>query len=184
LSAAREYVKQTSSAITSAEAAQQKKKDKGKATAYDPKKPKVITIYVATSWPAWQEKYVALVKEQIETKAFDDKELNTRVAKLGEMKKAMPFVQALKRRITSGEDPKTVFNRGLEFDEVETVSQMAPGLKRTTGCKDIHIVVVGEDRKKGQLYVDGKAEKEVEAKSGAEGAVPGSPGFFFENVEV
>lgn len=44
LSAARDYVRQTSSNINSAEAAQLKKRAKGKETAYDPKKPKMLTL--------------------------------------------------------------------------------------------------------------------------------------------
>lgn len=43
LSAAREYVRHTSSSINSAESAQLKKKAKGKETVYDPKKPKQLT---------------------------------------------------------------------------------------------------------------------------------------------
>lgn len=43
LSAAREYVRQTASNIGSAEATQLKRKAKGKATTYDPKKPKMLT---------------------------------------------------------------------------------------------------------------------------------------------
>lgn len=43
LSAARDYVRQTSSNINSAESLQLKKKAKGKETVYDPKKPKMLT---------------------------------------------------------------------------------------------------------------------------------------------
>ena len=92
LTAAREYVRATSSNITSAEAAQQKKKAKGKDIGYDLKKPKKLTIFAAAKFPAWQEKYIDLVREawHPDTKSINDKELNGKIAKMGEMKKAMP----------------------------------------------------------------------------------------------
>lgn len=55
LTAEREYVRATSTSMTSAEAAQQKKKAKGKEIGFDPKKPKKLTIFVADKFPAWQE---------------------------------------------------------------------------------------------------------------------------------
>lgn len=57
LTAAREYVRSTTSSITSAEGAQVKRLAKGKATQFDPKKDKKITIFVAKEWPEWQKKY-------------------------------------------------------------------------------------------------------------------------------
>ncbi|KAI1625684.1 leucyl-tRNA synthetase [Exophiala viscosa] len=174
LTATREYVKGTSSSITSAEALAAKKMAKGKSAAFDPRKPKRITIFVASNFPQWQDKYVDLVREMLEkTTLHDDKELNGKVAKMGkgpEMKKAMPFVQALKKRlVVNMEAPEAVFERKLPFDEVEIVTEMRKGLMRTTGSKDVSVVLVGED------------------KSGlppmAEQAVPGSPTFLFENME-
>jgi leucyl-tRNA synthetase len=60
LTAAREYVRVTSSNITSAEGAQVKRLAKGKAMLFDPKKDKKITIFVAQEWPAWQKRCVLL----------------------------------------------------------------------------------------------------------------------------
>ncbi len=174
LTAMREYVKGTSSNITSAEAQAAKKMAKGKSAAFDPRKPKRITIFVAKSFPAWQDKYVDLVREMLEKSTLDDdRALNGQVAKMGkgpEMKKAMPFVQALKKRlVVNNESPETVFERKLPFDEVEILNDMKKGLMRTTGCKDVVVTVVGED-KTGLPVM-------------AEHAVPGLPSFLFENVE-
>ena len=87
----------------SAEGQAVKKMAKGKATAFDPKKPKRITIFVALSWPEWQDKYVEFVRDMFEKqKLSDDKVLNGSVAKMGkgpEVKKAMAFVQGLKKRL-------------------------------------------------------------------------------------
>jgi leucyl-tRNA synthetase len=175
LSAAREYVKSTSSNITSAEAQAAKRMAKGKSAAFDPRKPKRITIYAASSFPAWQEKYIDLVRDMFSKSSLDDdKALNGQVAKMAkgpEMKKAMPFVQGLKKRIVvNGEKADVVFERKLQFDEVKILEEMRKGLMKTTGCKDVVVTVVGED------------------KSGlpatAEQAVPGQPTFLFENVDA
>lgn len=62
LTAAREFVRLTSSNITSAEGAQVKRLAKGKATLFDPKKEKKITIFAAKEWPEWQKKYIDLLR--------------------------------------------------------------------------------------------------------------------------
>ncbi|OBT69571.1 leucyl-tRNA synthetase [Pseudogymnoascus sp. 23342-1-I1] len=182
LSAMREYVRTTASNITSAEAAQQKKKAKGKDISFDPKKPKKLTIFAAKSFPAWQEKYIDLVREVFDpaTKAFNDKELTPKISKMGEMKKAMPFVQGLKKRLTGGEKPETVFDRKLAFDESKTLLQMVPGLKKAAGLKIVDIVEVSEGGATGVLVGGGEV---ASLPPPAAGAVPGVPTFHFENVE-
>jgi leucyl-tRNA synthetase len=174
LTAAREYVKTTSSNITSAEAQAAKKMAKGKAAAFDPRKPKRLTIFAASNFPAWQEKYIKLMREMFDatTLSVNDKELKGKVSKMGEVKKAMPFVQALKSRLVGQrEDPKTVFDRKLAFDEVEMLENMKKGLMKTTGCKEVVVVKVEDATRQG-------------LPSMAENALPGSPSFLFENVEA
>src|SRR5215471_1365112 len=127
LSAALVYFRSTSSNITSSEAASARKISKGKITGFDPRKPKKLTIFAARKFPEWQQKYIDLVREAFDAVSIsvNDKELNAKVGKLGEMKKAMPFVQALKRRLTQGkEQPETVFNRELGFDELRVLKDM------------------------------------------------------------
>lgn len=175
LSAAREYVKGTTSNITSAEAQASKKMAKGKASNFDPRKPKRITIFAATAFPAWQDKYVDLVRDMLAKSSLgDDKIVNGAVAKMGkgpELKKAMPFVQGLKKRIvTNKEKPEVVFERKLPFDEISVLEEMRNGLKRTTGCTEVVVIKVTEDKKEG-------------LPNQAEQAVPGQPSFLFENVE-
>jgi leucyl-tRNA synthetase len=184
LTAAREYVRMTSSNITSAEAAQQKKKAKGKDIGYDLKKPKKLTIFAAAKFPAWQEKYIDLVREawHPDTKTINDKELNGKIAKMGEMKKAMPFVQGLKKRLVGGEKPELVFNRKLAFDELKALENMVPGLKKAAGLAVVELVQVEEGGKKGHVVGSGKVVEGLPPN--AEGAVPGVPTFNFENVEV
>ncbi|KAH8811595.1 leucyl-tRNA synthetase-like protein [Xylogone sp. PMI_703] len=183
LTAAREYVRTTSSNITSAEAAQQRKKAKGKEISYDPKKPKKLTIFAASKFPAWQEKYIDLVRDAWDpnTNSANDKELNGKVAKLGEMKKAMPFVQGLKKRLTSGEKPETVFDRKLAFDELKILKDMVPGLKKAAGLTAIELIEVAEGGKTGTVVGEGREVSEL--PQGAESAVPGQPTFHFQNIE-
>ncbi|KAI6346186.1 2-isopropylmalate synthase [Pyricularia grisea] len=185
LTAAREYVKGTASNVNSAESAQLKKKAKGKEVSFDPKRPKKLTIFTAEAFPAWQQKYIDLVRENwdAEKNAIkDDKELSARIGKMGEMKKAMPFVHNLKKRLQSGEDSNTVLERKLAFDEQKTLLAMVPGLKRSAGCVAVDVVAVTEGSKKGKLLTDGGKEVDVTAQA-ADGAVPGQPTFYFENVE-
>lgn len=126
---------------------------------------------MALTYPKWQNKYIDLVREAFNevTLTVNDKELNPQVQKLGEMKKAMPFVQSLKRRLAN-EPPKTVFERKLVFDEVETLKQVLPALRKNTGCQQIDVVVVEEC---------GKSLSSI-----AENAEPGNPKFEFENISA
>ncbi|KAL1964033.1 hypothetical protein VTN77DRAFT_7579 [Rasamsonia byssochlamydoides] len=181
LSAASAYVRTTSSNITSSEANFAKKLSKGKTSSFDPRKPKKLTIYAAKKFPAWQEKYIDLVREAFDAVnlSIDDKELNAKVGKLGEMKKAMPFVQNLKKRLIQGKEaPETVFERKLPFDEFAVLSEMVGGLKRTTGCKEIEIVAVDEGGKTGTVVGTDERRENIQA----ENAVPGQPSFHFANI--
>lgn len=88
-----------------------------------------------------------------------------------EMKKAMPFVQGLKKRLVfANEKPKDVFERKLNFNEVGILEDMKKGLVKQTGCREVVVVSVNEGNKSG-------------LPPQAEVAVPGQPGFLFENVE-
>jgi leucyl-tRNA synthetase len=181
LSAASAYVHTTSSNITSAEANFAKKLSKGKASSFDPRKPKKLTIYAAKNFPTWQEKYIDLVREAFDAVhlSVNDKELNAKVGKLGEMKKAMPFVQTLKKRLIQGKEaPETVFERKLPFDEFAVLSEMLDGLKRTTGCREIEIVAVDEGGKTGTVVGTGEKREGLQA----ENAIPGQPTFNFANI--
>ena len=206
LAAAREYVRHTSSAITSAEAAQLKRKDKGKTIAYDPKKPKRLAIFVASAFPVWQAKYVELVRREFDALSVgpeakggsNDKELAAKVATMAkergsgaaETKKAMPFVQSMRRRLKDGESGEQVLNRELGFDELGVLREMAKGLMKTTGCAVVDVVKVDEGGKSGVVAVaaggedEGKrgGEKRDGLPAAAESAVPGQPTFDFANI--
>ena len=153
LTAAREYVRATSSAITSAEAQQQKRKEKGKHTLFDPKFPKRLTIYYAASYPVWQSEYIDLVRKNFDaaTLDFNEEDIMKGIKTKGgkEVKKGMAFWQSLKKSVKGGEAAEEVFERKLAFDEEEVLGFMIAGLKKTTGCRIIEVVKVeGEDEEK------------------------------------
>ncbi|KAI2464346.1 leucyl-tRNA synthetase, cytoplasmic [Annulohypoxylon bovei var. microspora] len=186
LTAARAYALATQSNITSAESAQVKKMAKGKQMSFDPKKPKRLTIYITKEFPKWQNECIELVKETWDpttmTQKCTDKELSGRVAKIGKVKEAMPFVQRLKKRLRDGEPASAVMERKLAFDESKTVVAMVPSLKRVAGLSAINVLLVTEGSKTGTDLLHGG---EMETKSPfAEQAVPGQPSFLFENIEA
>ncbi|KAL9009498.1 MAG: hypothetical protein Q9173_005476 [Seirophora scorigena] len=191
LTAAYTYIRAISSAITSAEGHQIRKKSKGKATQYDPEQPKRLTIYTASAFPSWQQKYIDLVRDFHAKSSLEDKSLNAEVGRMGEGKKAMPFVQGLKKRIQTGEKAEDVFERKLAFEETDVLGQMLRGLRKTVPrCKGVEVVeVVGEEegKKTGRIVVSdgegvGEKGKDRELLGAAESAVPGGPTFYFENV--
>ncbi|KAK4952227.1 cytosolic leucyl tRNA synthetase [Elasticomyces elasticus] len=186
LTAAREYVRTTSGSITSAEGAQQKKMAKGKSVSYDPKKEKKLSIFVALKYPAWQEKYIDIVRAATKERVIDMKAVTKQMDK-SETKKAMPFVQSLKRSLDSGVPENIVFERKLAFDEVMVLKEMVPGLRQTLQkCVSVELVKVDEGGKTG-VVVGGTSQEDqgrerTELPPPAENAVPGGPTFHFDNV--
>ena len=103
-----------------------------------------------------------------------------------ESKKAMPFINGLKRRLDNGEPKDVVLNRELAFDELSTLRSMVPGLKQTIQkCVEVEIVTVKEGGKEGTVVKEdgSQGEKRGELPAAAGSAEPGSPSFAFENVE-
>lgn len=126
-----------------------------------------------------------MVREAFDTVSLtmNEKELGPNIPK-AEMKKAMPFIQSLKRRLVAGERGETVFDRKLAYDETAVLMQMKAGLKKTTGCIEVDIIAVDEGGKSGKL-VGGEGEEWIdmaELPVSAMAAVPGHPSFHFENL--
>ncbi|GAO46196.1 hypothetical protein G7K_0433-t1 [Saitoella complicata NRRL Y-17804] len=187
LSATLEYIRGLTSSIHSAEGQQLKKQKKGKQNlAFDPKKPKKLSIFVAAAYPAWQQKYVDLVGEHYDsaTNTIDDKALLPKVSKMGEVKKAMAFVQIIKQKLqtrgnVSAED---ILSRKQLFSEGEVLSSILGFLEKSVGAKEVEVVVVHETEDGGVKGVKGAEEVEVPVQ--ALSAVPQEPSFVFVNVEA
>ncbi|KAK5131505.1 hypothetical protein LTR08_000899 [Meristemomyces frigidus] len=187
LTAAREYVRATQGSITSAEGGQMKKMAKGKATLYDPTRGKRLRIFAARRYPAWQEGVIAIVREHFVGGKVDVAKVS-KVIEKKEAKRAMPFVQHLKKQLESGVvEAEEVFERKLLFDEVAVLREMVPGLRQTVvRCEVVELIVVAEGGKSGEVVGGSEGVVVGEVREGlpgaAENAVPGQPGFFFENV--
>lgn len=174
------YIRSTSSAISAADGAQQKRLAKGKDIRYDPKQDKRLNIFVAKSWPAWQARYIDLVREKLKGITLDIRDVSKHIDK-AEMKKAMPFVHNLKRRLESGEPKDAVLERDLGFGEVKVLEEMKVLLKATVvKLKEVNIIVVEEGAKAGFRVED---EKRIDGlPQMAASAEPGSPSFEFTNL--
>lgn len=184
-SAALDYVRDLARSIRETEGAQLKKKKKGEE--FVPKNPSRIVLYVALGFPEWQDQYIDLVKDAFESMSLNfTPDFKQKVAKLGDVKRGMQFVNHLKTRLTAGgESPDTVFSRKLVFDEVDTVKQVLPIIEKSpnaTNVQEVKVIVVdpktpgtGSDALTGEA-VDVPTSKVVTD------AVPGNPGIVLQNI--
>jgi leucyl-tRNA synthetase len=137
-------------------------------------------------FPAWQDGVIDIVRKNFADLKLDVSAVSKSIPK-AESKRAMPFVQTLKKSLESGIEPSTVFERKLGFDEVSVLAEMVPGLQQTIPkCLTVEIIAVEEGGKSGKL-VAGTSDVQVGDARGelpptAENAVPGQPTFFFENI--
>lgn len=191
LLAVQEYIELTTSTILRSEAKQLKKRQKGLQSGFDPKKSKKLSIFIANSFPEWQERYRDALHKQFESTG----KLDMKVAAAGlgkaEMKRAMPFMQALKARLESGETPERVFERQLPFNETEVLREMVLGLKSVIKKLQAVEVIRVDGAGAGEVVVSseqgsGTTRPEGEKVSSAgitEDLAPGKPSFIFENIE-
>ncbi|KAK0391121.1 hypothetical protein NLU13_0623 [Sarocladium strictum] len=193
LTTIRDYINTTNSNVAQADVRQSKKIAKGKAATFDPKKEKKLTVYVAETYPAAQQKYRDIMQKHWEAeKNTDLKKVMPQVPK-PEMKKAMPVLQALKKRLDLGESAERVFEKQLPFKETDVVREMIPGLRsKVLRLEVVEVVKMGEDGK-GEVVATG-GKDELVAKSAAKvgdvvdgpggDVTPGDPAFSFVNVEA
>lgn len=177
-----DYVKELARAVRDAESVVLKSK-KGKAEV-DASKPAIMTLLVSTSFPEWQDEYIELVRELYESHTLNDnKVIKEKVGK--DMKRAMPFINFLKQRLVK-EDPETVFNRKLTFNEGELLKKVLSIIEKApTTLKVSEVKVIefpygstsGTDLISGEEVVISATGKVVEA------AVPGAPGILIKNIE-
>jgi leucyl-tRNA synthetase len=179
LQATSDFVKATTARVLAAHASQQKRLAKGKGLLFDPTKDKHLNIYVAKLWPTWQQRYVDLVREQFDGVTLDAKKVAKMVEK-ADMKRAMPFIQDLKRKLESGERPDAVLDRVLGFDEVEVLGEMIPVLMSTVPKLRGVNIVVNEGSHSGASGNPGSPA--VEVSQVASSAEPGNPSLEFVNA--
>ncbi|KAG7293223.1 hypothetical protein NEMBOFW57_003269 [Staphylotrichum longicolle] len=179
LQATSAYIKTTTARILAAHAGQQKRLSKGKGgLQFDPTQATRLTIYVATSWPPWQQRYVDLVRAARRdgggAALLDAKSVAGMVGG-AEMRRAMPFIQELKRKLEEAGDGHAgaVLDRVLGFDEAAVLGEMVPVLKATVArLGEVRVVVVDDDDEEGAVAVPQFAGS----------AEPGNPAIEFFNV--
>lgn len=115
------------------------------------------------------------------TGTIDVKSITGKIDKT-QMKKAMPFIQNMKKRVEAGEAPSAVFDRKLAYDELATLKEMVPGLKQTVPrLESVRIVTVEDGQSAGKVFF-GEGETLDNLPPMAGSATPGSPTFLFENI--
>ncbi|KAJ2785261.1 cytosolic leucyl tRNA synthetase [Coemansia interrupta] len=178
LVAAGEYARSVVHSVRDAEAGLQKrtkKKGAAKAVEFNPAAPKTIDIYVASKFPEWQEDVIAVLKDNYDSASgkFDDKQIIAALNQKGIMKqnkKAMPFAQEIKKRVTLA--GPSVFDRALAFKETEIIADLVPFIENGMGYTSVTII---EHSATAELT-------DAQTKA-SEIAVPGEPSFLIANAQ-
>lgn len=177
-----DYVKELARAVRDAESVVLKSK-KGKAEV-DVSKPAVMTLLVSTSFPEWQDEYIELVRVLYENHTLNDnKVIKEKVGK--DMKRAMPFINFLKQRLVK-EDPQTVFNRKLTFNEGELLKQVLPIIEKaptTLKVAEVKVIEFPYGSTSGTNLISGEEVAITATGKVVDAAVPGAPGILIKNVE-
>jgi leucyl-tRNA synthetase len=159
-----------------------KRRGKGKKDvggAYDDSKPKGVRIFVAKSFPEWQEKTVSAIRQSWDegTKQVDMAKVKSELIKadLIKDKRCMPFVNTFRRRLDEF-GSSTAFDRLLPFDETETIIAASAYLKRTMNLGDMTVHSAEDTLQSGKAAALGIEVRALEM------AEPASPAFVFYNV--
>ncbi|KAJ7222478.1 hypothetical protein GGX14DRAFT_428848 [Mycena pura] len=143
---------------------------------YDPKSPKAVRVYVATTFPEWQDACVQIVKEAYDatTDKVDDAKVRALLTERGLIKdkRAMPFVQDFKKRMAQF-GAQTAFRRTLPFSEKDVLSEIVTYLKKSLTLTDVEIYSVKDALAKQE---DGFTKSIIETSE------PGSPAFEYRNT--
>ncbi|ONH66132.1 Leucine--tRNA ligase, cytoplasmic [Cyberlindnera fabianii] len=178
-----EYIRSLSRSIRETEGSLLKKKKGGKPADLDQSKPAKLTIFISESFPEWQNNYIELVRQLFEKQTLDDnKVIKEAVGK--DMKRAMPFISNLKVRLTK-ESPSVVFNRELNFSEVDTVKTAIDNIKRAASAikvEEIQVIAFQNGAKVGKDVSTGEEVPITITGKIIDSAVPGQPGLLMENI--
>lgn len=188
-----QYMRDVTKDLRDAELGLLKKMNKGKqgqTLPYDPKKPRSVRIYVATSFPQWQDACVQIVKDAYVAEAdkVDDVRVRELLTEKGLIKdkRMMPFIQAFKVRLfylcsqpsdtillqkrMALHGAETAFNRTVPFSEVEVLHEIVPYITKSLNLVSAQVFLVEDARAQGF------------SAAIFEGAEPGSPAFEYYNA--
>ncbi|PRT55682.1 Leucine--tRNA ligase, cytoplasmic [Wickerhamiella sorbophila] len=175
------YVRDVSRAIREAEGQLMKKKKKG--TSFDPKAPSSLTIYIADAFPEWQESYIELVRDALDSADFTDMTgaFKQKVSKLGDPKRGMQFVSLLRISILGGKPAAEVLDRKLSFNEPAVAKEALSVFQKSAMASNIvNIQIVSVANGVGKDVVTGETV-EVPSSKPVQDATPGSPGIIIAN---
>lgn len=180
------YIRDLSRAIREAEGQLFRKTKKGKAPSIDPKKPCLLQIFIADAFPSWQEPYVDLVQQQLETLDFKEMTGNFKreVSKLGDPKRGLQFVNTLRQNILAGTPAATVLDRKLHFDEYETAKNATEVFRRSAQgiqVAKVQLIAVSQGQNTGYDLATGE-KLEVPTTKVVTDATPGNPGVLISNI--
>lgn len=179
-----EYVRDLSRSIRESELNSLKVKKGKNVKNLDIAKPVKLSLYVASSFPEWQDKYIELVRELFEAQTLNDNKVLKTKVEPKEMKRAMPFISLVKARLTK-EKPEVVFNRKLNFDELDVIKKALAVLKKSTAkvtVADIEVITFDNGAEVGKNVTTGEEVALPKVKT-IDSAVPGQPGIVIVNIE-
>lgn len=179
------YIREVARSVRETESQLLKKKKK--VLVFDAKVPSKLTVYVALQYPDWQNDYVELLRNSLETVKIEDlmsPEFKKECGKLGDPKRGMQLVNTLRTQIAaSPEASDTILNRKLTFDETEVIKKCFDILKLSamaTNVVEVQVIVL--DDGKGKDLMTGEPVEVPNSKAIAD-AVPGTPGITIVNLE-
>ncbi|ODV88290.1 hypothetical protein CANARDRAFT_26445 [[Candida] arabinofermentans NRRL YB-2248] len=178
-----EYVRSLSRSIREAEGGLLKKKKGGKPADLNKDEPAILSLYISKSFPEWQDNYIELVRELFEAQKLEDTKAIREKIPGKDMKRAMPFISDLKKRLTS-EKPEAVFNRELSFSEIDVVKTVLEVIKKApslTTVSQVRAIAFDSGASTGFDIVTGET---VDIPNGkiSEIAVPGEPAIGLKNI--
>ncbi|EMR09841.1 leucine-tRNA ligase [Pneumocystis murina B123] len=180
------YLRSLVKIIREEEKQQLKKQKKGKNILFNPKKPKKITIFVSTDFPKSKQKYIDLLQEcyDEEKKMFNEEVLSSKISKMEEMKKAIPFIQQMKLSILNKKKTdEKMFKKEILFNELDVLSSSISFLKQNIGITIIEIIKItynDEEIISAESILNGNRINTI--PDNAKNSMPGHPVFLFENI--
>lgn len=181
--AALDYLRNLQRSIREGEG-QALKKKKGKSAEIDASKPVKLTLLISESFPEWQSQCVEIVRKLFSEQTLDDNKKVREHIEPKEMKRAMPFISLLKQRLAN-EKPEDVFERELQFSEIDTVKAAARNVKKAAQALKIaefSAISFPYGAKTGKDIFTGEEVEIPPVTKIVENAVPGNPGVVFQNI--
>lgn len=183
VSAALTYVRDLQRSIREAEG-QSLKKKKGKSADVDATKPVKLDILVSQNFPEWQSNCIEVTRKLFEEQSLNDNKKIREYIEPKEMKRAMPFITLLKQRLVD-EPPSDVFNREIQFNEIETIKSALESLKSASQIlqpTEFSIVSFPQGATVGKdIFTGAEVELTYSARI-LERALPGTPGVVISNI--